>query len=381
MAIKLTLLAKEIFKSAKLVLKNLIGTDISISHKEGPKGLPEALSSVLWSDAFVTQIKIDNIADNDFWLIIEKKGAIFLSGKLLVLPQKTLEENLEKGELNESMLDAQREICNMLVGAIDDVFREKIDSSLHLSMGDTFLYNVNAFLSEQEEYITYIAEVKIGDFEFNMTIIIAHDLTAKIEAYLQGETLSKEEEKTQPTEEQEAEETPPEKKSEVIQLTLPKEAKELTAETIAERDFPAIHAEATLAEALKKMNENNSDHLFVVDGLKLLGIITMTDVKAGLSPFLEEPFREYCRPLDEATQQFKVAWFMKTEVPSVSPDATILEVTQVLAENPISFLPVCYNGRIIGYIPLSKLLLILAKLAFGKETSEENEFTAQAAVA
>jgi len=372
MAIRLPLLVKEIFKASRVVLKNVIGVDLSIAHEDGPKGTPASLSSVLWPDAFVVQIKVDNIADDDLWLLIEKKGIIFLGGKLLVLPQKTLEESIEKGELNESILDAGREICNMLVGTIDDVFREKIDHSIHLTMGNTFIYS-EPFLPEQE-YLSYIAEIKVEGFNLHMGLIIGGDLTAKIEAHLKGETLQEEE--VQPEEQEKEEEKPEEKKSEIIQFTLPKEAKGLIAENIAERDFPAIHAEATLYEALKKMYENNSDHLFVVDGLKLLGMITITDVKGGLSPFLEEPFREYCRPLDEATKRFKVAWFMKTDVPSVTPEATILEITQVMAQMPISSLPVCYNGRIIGSIPLTKLLMLLAQLAFNTEEAEVKQAAA-----
>ncbi|MDL1970010.1 MAG: CBS domain-containing protein [Candidatus Desulfofervidaceae bacterium] len=374
MPIKLNILVKELFKVSKSTLNNLIGIKLGLDYKKGPQGDIDTIREIVWPGAFVTQVKVNGIAEEDFWFWIEKKGAIFLSAQMLLLPQKTMEDALSKEEWNESMEDAQREICNMLVGVIDDIFREKVDGSWHLSQGESFLYDPTGELFlPPKTYVTYIAEIKAGDgISFQMAFAISEELVAKIEGREETETVSKEtqeapqEEPTQPTPEKT--ETPP--AEDILSNLSLKDTHGLTAEAIAEKDFPAVHPEATLGEALKKMQENNSEYLFVVDGLKLLGIITITDIKSGLSPFLEEPFREYCRPQDEATRKFKVSWFIHSDVPTVAPETSLLEVAKIAAKQFLFSIPVCVRGRIIGEIPISKLIAVLVKLAFGPEEQE-----------
>ncbi len=371
MPVKLGVLAKELFKETKKLLGDLCGIEFGIEYQPGPQGNIKDIEEILWPEAFVTQVKIDEILENDFWILIEKKGAIFLSSKMLMLPEKTAEDALKKGELNESMLDAQKEICNMLVGIIDDIFRQRVNDAWHLSQGNSFLYENSSEFLPSQEYVSYVGIVTTKGFEFKIAFILSRALADKIE----GKVEEKSKETAAPPEEAEipSPEVPSQPKPDIFETLILKNSHGLTAEDIAERDFPAIYPEATLTEALTKMEEAHSDYLFVVDGLKLMGIITLADVRGGLSPFLEEPFREYCRPQDEATKRFKISWFMNTEVSSVSPEASLIEVAKVAAEGAKYSIPVCYNGRVIGEIPVSKLITILAKLAFSEESSIQTE--------
>jgi len=373
MPVKLGVLIKELFKVSKSTLKNLTGVNLELEYKKGPQGDIDVIREIIGSSVFVTQVKVDGIAEDDFWFWIEKKGAIFLSAQMLLLPQKTMEEVLAKEEWNESMEDAQREICNMLVGAIDDIFRERVNGSWHLSQGKSFLYDSSEELFlPLKVYSSYVAEIKAGDeISFQMAVVLSEELIAKIEGREETKTAEVNQE-VSPEEPAQilSEETvsPPSPVDDLQDLNL-QDTHGLTAEAIAEKDFPAVHPEATLAEALEKMQESKADYLFVVDGLKLLGIITITDVKGGLSPFLEEPFREYCRPQDDATQRFKVSWFINSDVPVVSPETSLLEVAKIAAKQPMLSIPVCVRGRVVGEIPIPKLIAVLAKLAF--EAGEE----------
>ncbi len=367
MPVKIGVLIKEIFKAGRNLLKDLTGAEFSLEHTNGPQGTREDIQEILLPEAFVTEVKVDNIAEEDFWILVEKRGAIYLAGKMLLLPQKSIEESIKKGEVNEAIEDAQREIFNMLVGIIDDLFRQRVDSSWHLTQGNTFLLETEEFLPPKE-YSTFIGEISTEDnLKFKLTLIFSQDLIRKIE----GEEEKIEEEKQVQTEEvvsqKVIEETPPPPEYDIFQELVLKDSHGLTAEDIAEKDFPAIYPEATLEEALEKMRANKTEYLFVVDGLKLLGVITMKDVRMGLSPFLEEPFREYARPQDEATKKFKVSWFMETEVLWVPPEASVLEVAKTAARRPMFSIPVCLRGRIIGEIPITKLIIVLAKLAFSAE--------------
>jgi len=337
MPIKLDILVGELFKVSKSTLNNLMGIKLGLDYKKGPKRDIETIREILWPGAFVTQVKIDGIDEEGFWFWIEKKGAIFLSSKMLLLPQNAVEDALSKEELNESMKDAQCEICNMLVGAIGDIFRKKVDSHWHLSQGKSFLYDHSGDLFlPPKSYVTYIAEINSEDISFKMAIAISEELVSKIEGQ---------------------------------EVTVSKDTDELTAKAIAKKDFPLVYSEATLSEALKKIQENNSEYLFVVDGFKLVGIISSADIKGALSPFLD--LKEYCRPQDEATGRLKVSSFTHSDVCTVAPETSLLEVAKIASKKFLFSIAVCEKRRIIGEIPIPRLISVLAKLAFEKRLKKE----------
>jgi len=142
-------------------------------------------------------------------------------------------------------------------------------------------------------------------------------------------------------------------------------------EDIMEEDFPVAQIGTSLWNALNKMREYGSNFIILVDGLKFIGLLTMADIRRGLSPFIEDPFKEYCREQDLATKSFNVEWFLEKDVIPVRYDASLEQIIQTYLAQNIPYIPVCKNTRIVGVITHKKLIGFLVSVLFEKITTDE----------
>ncbi len=380
---KLGPILRPLFKKIKELLKELVQTDAVLSFKKGPDGGVEEIKEVLWNNAFCCKAKVENISEKGLFILIEKTGGIFLSGKLLLLPQSNIDSLVKNGEVNESILDAQKEIFNMLVGNLNDVLSEKVEKNIHLIMSDNFILNENdlSFLSPEEKYITYIANVKLaGPVTFSMAIIFSNELSSYIikniseddeEEEEEEDFLKKNEEKGK---EIERDKTLEKDKSKNL-INFPSFQKSKSSniglnsflDEIMEEDFPVAQLGTTLWNALNKMKSYNADFIVVVDGLRFIGLLTMADIRRGLSPFLEEPFKEYCREQDLATKNFQVEWFLEKDIKPIPYDAPLEGVINHYLSQNSPYIPVCKNNRIMGIVTHTRMVAYLANLVYSNE--------------
>ncbi len=380
---------RPLFKNIKELFKELIQGDVVLSFRKGPSGKVEDIKSVLWNKAFGCRVGVDNLSEDSLFLIMEKNGGIFLSAKLLLLPQSNIDALMKKGEVNESILDAQKEIFNMLVGKLNDVLMEKVQKDIHLVMNDNFIVDEKdlSLLPAEKEFVTYTANVKMaGPVTFSMSIIfsselanliIKHispdeedDLSAQPEATTEEEKVQREEDDSQ---EQGKESV---HKASIKPFKIPSSVKKGSSdfyiEYIMEEDFPVAQLGTSLWNAVNTMQKYGMDFIILVDGLKFIGLLTMADIRRGLSPFLEEPFRDYCREQDLATKNFQVDWFLEREIAPVPYEASLEEVLDYYLKQDFPYLPVCKNKRIVGVITHTKLVNYLAALLYGEVDSEES---------
>jgi len=115
------------------------------------------------------------------------------------------------------------------------------------------------------------------------------------------------------------------------------------------------------------------DYIILVDGLKFIGLLTMADIRRGISPFIEEPFKDYCREQDIATKSFNVEWFLEKDITPVPYNASLEEVIQIYLDQNIPYLPVCKNNRIVGVITHKKLVQFLAGFLFENMVTGKNK--------
>lgn len=107
-------------------------------------------------------------------------------------------------------------------------------------------------------------------------------------------------------------------------------------------------ADETLADGAKKMRDNQTGSLLVMDGTRLMGIVTERDV-----------LRAVAEGKDPATLPLKDA--MTTEVITIGPRTRLKEAAALMAEKWIRHLPVLENETVVGIISQRDLTGVLAQ--------------------
>ncbi|HNX08939.1 MAG TPA: CBS domain-containing protein [Methanothrix sp.] len=130
-----------------------------------------------------------------------------------------------------------------------------------------------------------------------------------------------------------------------------------------------VQAEAPVSEAAKLLRKNKISGMPVLDGEKLVGVVSESDLLRLLSveedegslwlpsPFeiFEVPFRDLVKwekmhiALDEIPNK-KVMHVMSRNLHEVSPDDSIEEAAGIMTRHRINRLPVVEDGRLVGIV-------------------------------
>ena len=106
-------------------------------------------------------------------------------------------------------------------------------------------------------------------------------------------------------------------------------------------------ADDTLADAARKMWEQQTGSLLVMDGDDLLGIITERDVLRAVATGI---------PLSET----RVSDAMTKDVVTLHPSSSLREAAAVMADKWIRHLPVVERGKVMGILSQRDLTGVLA---------------------
>ena len=139
------------------------------------------------------------------------------------------------------------------------------------------------------------------------------------------------------------------------------------------KDLLTIGKDDRMMTAKKILQEKNIRHLPVVDGKKLIGLVTNMDIrKAEASPATSLEIRELHYLLDKLT----VGEIMTRNVITISPDISIEEATTLLHDNKIGCLPVVEDGNLVGIITEDDVMEILIEVMGMKEKGSRLEVLA-----
>ena len=106
---------------------------------------------------------------------------------------------------------------------------------------------------------------------------------------------------------------------------------------IAHTVLVTVTMDHTLGRARDIMQMKKIRHLLVMDGGKLVGLITDRDVRDHLSPRIDTPIES---SKDEKTLETKIHQVMTRDPITVSPNTLISEAAALLLKHKISCLPV-----------------------------------------
>jgi len=115
----------------------------------------------------------------------------------------------------------------------------------------------------------------------------------------------------------------------------------------------------TLYSAEKRMKTNRIRHMPVVDGKKLIGLLSLSDLKR--ISFIDA----YSKEGTEDTpvyNMFSIRDMMIKNPLTTSPDCTILEVSKLLASKQFHSLPVVDKNNLVGIVTTTDLLNYLVDL-------------------
>ncbi len=108
------------------------------------------------------------------------------------------------------------------------------------------------------------------------------------------------------------------------------------------KDVVSIAPEATVASARETLRLAEIDHLIVMNGKEVVGVVAGKDLlRAGDD-----------RPVAEV---------MSRDVPTIAPDSTIRRAAGVMRGRAVTCLPVIDDGKLVGIVTTSDLLTALSK--------------------
>ena len=136
------------------------------------------------------------------------------------------------------------------------------------------------------------------------------------------------------------------------------------------KDLFTITKDERMTVAKKILKEKNIRHLPVVDGKKLVGLVTNMDIrKAEASPATSLEIRELHYLLDKLT----VGEIMTRNVITISPDISVEEAAILLHDNKVGCLPVVEDGNLVGIITENDVMEILIEVLGMKEKGSRLE--------
>ncbi|MDE2059814.1 MAG: CBS domain-containing protein [candidate division NC10 bacterium] len=132
---------------------------------------------------------------------------------------------------------------------------------------------------------------------------------------------------------------------------------------IMNRALITVDTSASLRRAQQMLDQHNIRHLFVVDGRRLVGIVTDRDLRKA-APSSKSPLTAHER--EEFMDELKVVEIMSRKLITASPTTTVREAAKVMVGEKIGCLPVVDRKTLVGIVTETDLLEILVR---GKEAS------------
>jgi CBS domain-containing protein len=106
-------------------------------------------------------------------------------------------------------------------------------------------------------------------------------------------------------------------------------------------------AEDTLAEACDKMRQAQTSSMLIMDGERLIGIVTERDVVKTVAQGLDP-------------KQTSVKDIMTTDIVTIGPMTTLKEAANIMATKWIRHLPILEGSKVVGMISQRDLTGVLA---------------------
>jgi acetoin utilization protein AcuB len=404
-------------------IAGMLGCDVAGSAKKTATVTLADLKKQFKKLVAVTSVRAEGAIEGSFYFIFGQEAFFTLAGTLAMLPDKVINQNRKQGNLQAAteMGDAVGEIGNLMVGSWDRAFREEFAGHGHFVLSKNF---VGSPWNNPEETIelttvsqlhTVSFEIIVKEFAPAMCAVVypkdifeAKPVKSESEAankdnadaQEQLSDTSKEAAGKEPEANSEKEparasgesapdiaavdKQPPETTREDIlpeskevsesirKITsspaiLPGELRQAlsikSVQDIMRKDFVWADPDQTVEHALALMQQNNIGYVLVGQNGSLEGIVAKSDVRGAMSPYLQEMYAQWRRPLDIATLQIRLKWVMSKPVYTIHPDASLASLIQQICQQKIKMLPVVdEKGSVMGIVTVFEIFGALSTL-------------------
>ena len=124
-----------------------------------------------------------------------------------------------------------------------------------------------------------------------------------------------------------------------------------------------VDTRTSLRQAQRMLDQHNIRHLLVMDGKRLVGIVSDRDLRKA-APSSKSPLTTSER--EEFMDELKVVEVMSRKLITASPTTTAREAAKAMVREKIGCLPVVDGHTLVGIVTETDLLGILVR---GEETS------------
>ena len=121
----------------------------------------------------------------------------------------------------------------------------------------------------------------------------------------------------------------------------------MTVDSIMSREVVTVSPDAALVDIRKRLQEGGVNHMVVVEGGTLRGVISDRDVLKAISPFLDTYSEEH---RDVKTLSQPASEIMQADPITATPDTPIEEASRTLLDNRVSSLPVVEGDELMGIV-------------------------------
>jgi CBS-domain-containing membrane protein len=136
----------------------------------------------------------------------------------------------------------------------------------------------------------------------------------------------------------------------------------LCAKDIMQENVLWCSSEDGMGEVLAKMCQSGMNYALIGPEGTPEGIVSMSDLRAGMSPYLRPEFTRWRRPIDDASLRIKVKWLMNKEIHTVKSQDDLSEVAASMCHLGLHSIPVVgQEGKIEGMVNVFDVLRTLSR--------------------
>ena len=394
---------------------SMLGCDITGAEKGAATVTLADLKKQFKKLVAVSTVQAEGAMNGNFYLILDHEALFTFAGTLVMLPDKIIIQNRKQGTLQTAteMGDAVGELGNLMVGSWDRVFREEFEGHGHFILSKNFIGSpwnnpeeaIGLTSASQLQAVTY--EITVKEFApvacavvypkdlFESrpveTVQLSSEVTEKIVADGEKGQEAKESAVTESVAVaiQTAVESPMIAATNNIETAatmsesndagtgavsesirkmtsspaiLPGQRVDIavgvaqifnaiSVQDVMRKDFAWADPDETVEQAFAKMRQNNIGYVLVGSNGVLEGIVSKSDIRGAISPYLQEMFAQWRRPLDVATLQIRLKWVMSKPVYTIHPDASLGVLAQQMSRQRIRMMPVVdAKGSVTGIV-------------------------------
>ncbi len=127
--------------------------------------------------------------------------------------------------------------------------------------------------------------------------------------------------------------------------------------TIMTKNIITLKSNDELDTAERLFKEHHIRHIPVVEGDHIIGMLSLTDLLR--ISFADGAYEDESDVETTVYNMFTISQVMAKNLKSVSPDTTIKEVAEILAENEFHALPVVEGDKLVGIVTTTDLIKYL----------------------